>query len=245
MNSIGKVLKLIEESDLIIEVLDSRFAEETRNRELEKNVLEKRKKLLLVINKSDLVSKNFLDKKKKELSKEFQTIFYSAKTKQGKNLLKKVIGKILGNGTIGIIGYPNTGKSALINSLAGRRSAKVASIPHYTKGVQKIRLWEKTYLMDSPGIIPKKEQTETGLVLIGAKHIDNCSNIEIIGEEIIEFIFKNNPSALEPYGIKSNAKKGLEEIAQRFNMKASQNKLDLEKAAKKIAIDWQNGKIKL
>merc|ERR1712000_511417 len=55
--------------------------------------------------------------------------------------------------TVGIIGYPNVGKSSLINSLKREKAVGVGSTPGFTKTTQEIRLDSKVVLMDCPGIV--------------------------------------------------------------------------------------------
>jgi ribosome biogenesis GTPase A len=55
-----------------------------------------------------------------------------------------------------VIGYPNVGKSALINRLVSRRAAKSANKPGVTRNFQWIRLAEDIELLDMPGVIPAK-----------------------------------------------------------------------------------------
>ena len=57
------VNQLIREADIILEILDSRFVDETRNIEIEDKIKRAGKQLIFVINKCDLVSKDYMDKK--------------------------------------------------------------------------------------------------------------------------------------------------------------------------------------
>ena len=50
------VQKLLQEADIILEVLDARFPEETRNYEIEEEIKVQRKKIVYILNKSDLIS---------------------------------------------------------------------------------------------------------------------------------------------------------------------------------------------
>jgi ribosome biogenesis GTPase A len=77
---------------------------------------------------------------------------------------------------VGIIGYPNVGKSALINRILGRRRAKTANTPGVTRSLQWIRVRtdeSKTHkrefeLLDSPGIIPAKMVDQSDALLLAA-----------------------------------------------------------------------------
>lgn len=80
---------------------------------------------------------------------------------------------------VGLMGYPNVGKSALINRLLGRRRAKTANIPGVTRSLQWIRVRtddnkktsKKEYeLLDSPGIIPASLEDQSDALLLAACH---------------------------------------------------------------------------
>jgi len=116
------VKKVIRDADIIMLVLDARFPELTRNEEIEEKVEEQDKQLLYVLNKCDLVS----EEKIEELSKRYRpSVFVSTKSKLGSTVLYKKIMKISQGEdcVVGVVGYPNVGKSSVINMLKGRSSA--------------------------------------------------------------------------------------------------------------------------
>ncbi|MFW5852544.1 MAG: GTPase, partial [Nanoarchaeota archaeon] len=132
--------KVISEADVIVEVLDARSIEQTRNTEIEDKVLKAGKKIIFALNKCDLASKAKLEKYKRELG---NAVFVSAKEHHGTLLLKNAILKAADYSktiSVGIVGYPNTGKSSLISTLVGRSKAKSSSESGFTKGLKKIRL---------------------------------------------------------------------------------------------------------
>mmetsp|Transcript_10143 Transcript_10143/g.32552 ORF Transcript_10143/g.32552 Transcript_10143/m.32552 type:complete len:250 (+) Transcript_10143:2-751(+) len=59
-----------------------------------------------------------------------------------------------------VLGYPNVGKSALINRLVGRRKAKSENRPGVTRGFSWVRIDSQVQLLDSPGIIPAKQVSQ-------------------------------------------------------------------------------------
>ena len=67
--------------------------------------------------------------------------------------------------TIIICGYPNVGKSSVINAIMKKACCKVAPIPGETKTWQYITLTKRIYLVDCPGIVHDEHQTETEKVL--------------------------------------------------------------------------------
>ena len=70
------VNEVLREADIIIEVLDARFIDETRNREIEYKVRSSGKRILYVMNKCDLVNIEELKEKSKELQ---PSVFISSK----------------------------------------------------------------------------------------------------------------------------------------------------------------------
>jgi nuclear GTP-binding protein len=54
---------------------------------------------------------------------------------------------------VGVIGYPNTGKSSIINTLMGTKCCKAAPVPGETKVWQYVTLTKKIYMIDSPGVV--------------------------------------------------------------------------------------------
>lgn len=58
--------------------------------------------------------------------------------------------------TVGLIGYPNVGKSSIINSLKRSKSCEVSTVPGTTKNLKEIRLDHQVKLIDCPGIIFEK-----------------------------------------------------------------------------------------
>ena len=135
---------LIKNVEVVLFVLDARFIDKSRNKEIEDLARKSGKKVIIVLNKSDLVDvKKIIKTKELEGLKPF--LFFSAKDRKGSATLKKMIkieAKRLGTEVVnvGVLGYPNVGKSSLINIITGRSSARTSPEAGYTKGIQKIKL---------------------------------------------------------------------------------------------------------
>ena len=81
--------------------------------------------------------------------------------------------------SVGLIGYPNIGKSSIINALKGKAVAKVAPIPGETKVWQYVTLMRRIYLIDCPGIVPPNQHdTPQDLLLRGVVRVENVENPE-------------------------------------------------------------------
>lgn len=246
--------KIIEEADIILEILDARFIEKTRNREIEKKVKKLKKTLIYVFNKSDLIDTNKI-RNDFELENLKPYVFFSSKNRKGSGDLKKLIKieskKIRRDSvSIGIVGYPNTGKSSLINFITGKASTRTSPESGHTKGIQKIKLSENLYLIDTPGIISEKEKSSGNIrdsvkhSQIGAVTWDKAKNPDMIVFKIME----EYPQILEKhYKINANGDSELliEELGKKLRYLKKGNLIDEIRTSKKILKDWQEGKIKI
>ncbi|MBU1930782.1 50S ribosome-binding GTPase [Candidatus Micrarchaeota archaeon] len=241
-------LKAIKESNIVLEILDARLPELTRHFALEQKILRHRKKLVIVLNKSDLISKKTALTHKKELEKVAPTIFVSSKHKKGIARLKKQVRQLMGKkpAVIAIIGYPNTGKSTILNALAGRKAAKTSSQAGFTRGRQLVKLFEDQYLMDSPGVIPFEQRNKFELALIGSKNPNQLKDKEGVALQLAAWIQEHNAQALqETYGVKwpGDSETFLEELAQKKGRLIKGGKADWNAISTLLILDWQKGKI--
>ena len=69
--------------------------------------------------------------------------------------------------SVGFVGYPNVGKSSVINTLRTKQVCKVAPIPGETKVWQYITLTKRIFLIDCPGVVYHSTDSETDIVLKG------------------------------------------------------------------------------
>lgn len=251
MTSFWRVVnEVIRDSDVILEVLDVRFPEETRNREVEDKI-EKinqkgiHKKIVFVLNKSDLLKEKFSD-----IKLNFQPyIFVSAKNNLGTTKLRELLKKEAKKRKtliVGVLGYPNTGKSSLINALKQKKSAGVGSVPGFTRGLQKIRITKNIYLLDTPGVFAYKEKSEEKHTLINVKDYRKVKSPDIVAIEILEMAKTKNPNIItELYGVKlkDDPEETLKDIAKKFNWLQKGGKPNIDQTSRKIIQDWQRGKI--
>jgi ribosome biogenesis GTPase A len=238
---------VIKSSDIVLCVLDARFINETRNLYLESMIKTQNKKIIYIFNKADLaprIEKKYLD----ELS---PNVIVSCRTRKGASDLRQGIRIIAGrlNKTpvyIGVIGYPNTGKSSVINLIIGRKEvAKTSAVSGYTRGIQSLKLREGVYLLDSPGIIPQTEMNKEAIKLakIGVITFDMTKDPSLVVYELM----KEHPGLFEKfYGIdaKGDLEMLLEELGRKNGMLLKKGEINVEQAARMILKDWQKGNIK-
>ena len=230
------VLDVISECDVIIEVVDSRDIKGTRSRDLERLIRQKRKKLVIVINKTDL-------KRPRELPGAGKVVMMSAKLRKGTKALRSVIHSFYPEQDkvkVGVVGYANTGKSSLISAMGGK--AKVSPTPGSTKGKQWLRVSRRMILLDSPGIIPENESREE-LVLKSSLDVNKIRDPEGAAFRVIKKV--GSKKLKELYDVKeySEAEEQLEELARKWKMLKKGAELDLDRAARKLLMDNQRGKL--
>lgn len=232
------VNEVMKQSDIILMVLDARFPELTTNKELKDKAGEK--PIIYVLNKSDLADRKILQKWKK---KEKNCIYVSAKQHQGTTiLLRKIMEVSKGkNVTVGVVGYPNTGKSSIINALKGRKSAPTSSHAGFTKARQLIRVTETIFLLDTPGVLPYLEKDKTKLAMIGATDLTKTKDPDLAAMALI----KNKRTLIcKHYGVKeSSPEKILENLAIKYKRLSKGGEPNINEIARMVLRDWQKGKI--
>lgn len=240
-------MKAIKDADIVLFILDARMPLVSRNKDLESKLEDSGKEFLLVFNKTDLISKEALSKLKKDNPKAF---FTSDKPKDVSKLrlalqikAKKRKVKL----EVGIVGYPNVGKSALTNTLSRASKTKVSSRAGTTVEIQ----WASSNafkIIDSPGVIPY-EDDEVKLGILGAKNPEKLKEPESVATTIIKLIIDHNPKKLEDfYKFKIENKDEYEillQIGKAKNLLKKGGLVEEHRTAMMIIKDWQTGKLRI
>ena len=147
--------------------------------------------------------------------------------------------KGLKNTKVGVVGYPNVGKSSIINVLKGQSAARTSPEAGFTKGKQYVRMNKDFLLIDTPGVIAK--ETEEELVLIGAENPATLKDPDLAAIKLM----KIHPGLIEKkydVEVKEDAEETISDIALKLNLKKKGNMPDIERASRKILKEWIDGK---
>ncbi len=264
VRSMQEDIKLV---DLVVEVLDARIPISSRNPDID--VLAGNKARLVLLNKADLADNRYNEKWVAYFKEKGMTaLLINAKAGSGLKGIQAAVQeackeKIERDRRRGIknrpvramvVGIPNVGKSTFINAYAGRACAKTGNKPGVTKGKQWIRLGKNLELLDTPGILwPKFESQIIGrnIAFIGSMN-DQIIQIEelaldLIGvlEDLYPGILKARYEAETPVKIQTEDRKAgmLYQICESRKCYKKGEEYDTEKAAALLLDDFRNGRL--
>ena len=264
-------LKLI---DVVVEILDARIPLSSQNPDIKGYT--KNKKKVVVLNKTDLADEIETKKWIKYFAnKGIPAVITDANTGKGINdviravrdVSKETQEKYADKGRVGksirimILGIPNVGKSSFINRITKKNSAQVGNKPGVTRQKQWIRIEDGIELMDTPGVLwPKFESEEVGLHLAFTGSIkDDILEKTEIAYQLLNFLVKEYlTNVIERYKLDENqineilnsdAEENMkiveimEIIAKKRGAILSGGRIDYEKVAIIILDEFRNGKI--
>jgi nuclear GTP-binding protein len=146
--------------------------------------------------------------------------------------------------SVGLIGYPNVGKSSIINALRGKAVTKVAPIPGETKVWQYVTLMKRIYLIDCPGIVPPNHNdTPQDLLLRGVVRVENVEHPEQYIPAILNKVKTHHMErTYELKGWKDHTE-FLELMARKSGRLLKGGEPDVNGVAKMVLNDFFRGKI--
>ncbi len=247
--------------DLIIELVDARIPMSSRNPDIDE--IGKNKFRVILLNKADLADDRgnalwtgyfkekglFVQEVNARLGKGIKNIQplvqEACREKIERDRKRGIINRPV---RAMVVGIPNVGKSTFINAFAGRACTKTGNKPGVTKGKQWIRLNKNLELLDTPGILwPRFESQKVGerLAMIGSIN-DEIIHADELAVAVIGFLQDKYPKLLEEryqIALNENAYKTLEEIciAKRCFLKGETP--DMMRASRLVVEDFRSGKI--
>ncbi len=252
-----QIIEVLPTIDLVIEVLDARLPASSANPLLAK--LRGSKPCIKVLNKKDLadptVTKAWVSFFEKQQG--VKAIPLEAKDRRDVGLLPKLCRRMAPNrGNKGqkplrvmIVGIPNVGKSTLINTLAGKKMARVGDKPAITTCPQQIDLRNGILLSDTPGLLWPVMDDQTGACRLAASGAigDNAYDSTGVSLATVEYMIGRYPALmLQRYKLPElpeTAARTLEEIGRRRGCLVSGGEVDLNRAAELFLRELRAGKL--
>ncbi len=258
-----KTRRMIEENlklvDAVVEIVDSRIPESSRNPLLTELVGNKPR--IIMLNKCDYSDDEVTKKWREFYEKQGYTVLVcDCRSGKGINrflpVLKQKLSDLLerrrAKGMIGkalrimVVGIPNVGKSSFINRMANSKKVKVEDRPGVTRGKQWVSIDKEVELLDMPGILWPKfddKQVAVRLAFTGAIK-DDVMDVEALAEELGAYLKENYPERLkERYKLDTLDGYITELIARKRGMMISGGEPDTERAAITLLDEYRSGKI--
>ncbi|GME71495.1 unnamed protein product [[Candida] boidinii] len=188
----------------------------------------------------------------KHLSKDFPTLAFHASITNsfGKGSLIQLLRQfsVLHQDrkqiSVGFIGYPNTGKSSIINTLRRKKVCQVAPIPGETKVWQYITLMKRIFLIDCPGIVPPStKDTESDILFRGVVRVEHVSHPEQFIPDLLEKCERKHLERTYEISGWKNSEEFIELIARKQGRLLKGGEPDETGVAKQVITDFNRGKI--
>ncbi|KAL0238875.1 hypothetical protein PCE1_004566 [Barthelona sp. PCE] len=250
----GELFRVVDSSDVIVQVLDARDPMGTRSSYLEsylKKEMNQHRNLVFLLNKVDLVPQWVTALWLKKLSKEYPTIAFHASITRpfGKNTLLNLLrqyGSLSPRPsiTVGFVGYPNVGKSSVINTMVSKRACTVAPVPGQTRVWQFVSLMSRINLIDCPGVVPfNRNDDKTTIVLKGSLRIEQIPDPWMHIEELLKRCQKQYIQ--RQYGITnwSDSTDFIERFAKKSGKLIGGGQPDLNNIGRIMISDWVRGRL--
>ena len=258
--ALKKVKEKIGKVDIIVEIRDARVPLSSGNPSIKEVIGEKPH--LVVLNKTNLADQAICELWKKWFRDNSQaTVFVNALqpkslkkiTSTCRDIMKPRWQKFKNKGIkppplrLIIVGIPNTGKSTIINRLTNRNAAQTGDRPGVTRNQEWIVLGKDLELLDTPGIMPPRIETEEEGMWLCAIH---AIKDEIIGKEQVAAYVINQLLEIKSEQFKKryhlncldhNAEELLLLIGKQLNYKKQKGEIDIAKTCGQVLQDFRKG----
>ena len=262
-----KAQRMIEENiklvDAVCEILDARIPSASRNPDIDRLAGDKPR--LVILNRVDLADAEITKRWRRYFEAQGIAVLETdAKSGKGVNGFVPAVRKLLADkiadyeskGQVGralrvmILGIPNVGKSTFINKVAGRKAAIAGDKPGVTRGKQWINIDRSLDLLDTPGILwPKFDSQETGELLA----ITNAIKSDVLDKETLGANFMLRLRAMYPDALRerykfepdmeANGYELLEAAAKKRGFLVSRGEYDIERMANTLLGEYHDGKL--
>ena len=262
-----KAQRMIEENiklvDAVCEILDARIPGASRNPDIDR--LSGDKPRLVILNRVDLADPKVTAKWRQYFEGQGLAVLETdAKSGKGVNSFVPAVRKLLEDkiksneekGLVGrplrvmILGIPNVGKSTFINKVAKRKAAIAGDKPGVTRGKQWINIDRSLDLLDTPGILwPKFDSQEVGELLA----ITNAIKSDVLDKETLGANFMLRLRAMYPEALtqrykfepdpEANGFELLEQAAKKRGFLVSKGEYDIERMANTLLGEYHEGKL--
>ncbi len=262
-----KAQRMIEENikmvDAVCEILDARIPNSSRNPDIDR--LAAGKPRLIILNRVDLADPQITARWRRHFEAQGMAILETdARSGKGINGFVPAVRRLLADrikeyeakGQVGralrimILGIPNVGKSTFINKVAGRKAAIAGDKPGVTRGKQWINIDSGLDLLDTPGILwPKFDSQEVGELLA----ITNAIKADVLDKETLGANFMLRLRAFYPQALKdrykfdpdpeANGFELLEAAAKKRGFLVSRGEYDIERMANTLLGEYHDGKL--
>lgn len=261
-----KAQRMIEDNiklvDAVCEILDARIPRSSRNPDIDR--LSGDKPRLIILNRCDLADKDITAAWTRYFEAQGMKVLQTdAKSGKGVNAFSKSVRELLATKLeeyaakgqnrplrVMILGIPNVGKSTFINKVAGRKAAAAGDKPGVTRGKQWINIDRGLDLLDTPGILwPKFDSQEVGELLAITNAIkSDILDRETLGANFMLRLCKMYPQALaDRYKIEPdlslNGFELLEAAAKKRGFLISKGEYDIERMANTLLSEYHDGKL--
>ncbi|APQ99352.1 ribosome biogenesis GTP-binding protein YlqF [Clostridium botulinum] len=262
----AKTRRQIKESlkmvDAIIEIRDARIVSSSKNPDIE-DICGNKPRIIL-LNKKDLAEDKVTKKWINSLSQDnIKVLAVNSVTGEGLNKIKPTLNELLkekhermkNKGLVKIVdrvmvvGIPNVGKSSFINKMAKNSIAKVGDRPGVTKSKQWIKTKIDIELMDTPGVLwPKldSEIVQLNLAFTGAIK-DEIMDIETLALRLVERLQVKYPERLmkryKLEALEENPLDNLDNIGRRRGALISKGEIDYNRISVILLDEFRGGKL--